>query len=102
LAHRGNVLQPSETTSDECRHFVTAAWDIASATPVAAVIRFYGKMRMDALRWHIVDFFQALVAGLLVGGTYGLMCVGLGIIFGVMRVVNFAQGDFMMLGMYVT
>ena len=57
---------------------------------------------MDALRWHIVDFFQALVAGLLVGGTYGLMCVGLGIIFGVMRVVNFAQGDFMMLGMYVT
>src|SRR5262245_65477898 len=28
------------------------------------------------------------------------MCVGLGIIFGVMRVVNFAHGDFMMLGMY--
>ncbi len=49
----------------------------------------------------LVDFFQALAAGLLVGGTYGLMCVGLGIIFGVMRVVNFAHGDFMMLGMYV-
>src|SRR5262245_40761017 len=47
------------------------------------------------------DILQALAAGLLVGGTYGLMCVGLGIIFGVMRVVNFAQGDFMMLGMYV-
>jgi branched-chain amino acid transport system permease protein len=45
--------------------------------------------------------FQAFAAGLLVGGTYGLMCVGLGIIFGVMRVVNFAQGDFMMVGMYV-
>jgi branched-chain amino acid transport system permease protein len=38
----------------------------------------------------------------MVGGTYGLMCVGLGIIFGVMRVVNFAHGDFMMLGMYAT
>ena len=59
------------------------------------------KLRMEALKWHIIDFFQALAAGLLVGGTYGLMCVGLGIIFGVMRVVNFAQGDFMMLGMYV-
>jgi branched-chain amino acid transport system permease protein len=47
-----------------------------------------------------VDFFQALGAGLLVGGTYGLMCVGLGLIFGVMRVINFAHGDFMMLGMY--
>ena len=56
---------------------------------------------METLKWPIIDFFQALSAGLLVGGTYGLMCVGLGIIFGVMRVVNFAQGDFMMLGMYV-
>ncbi len=55
---------------------------------------------MDDLKWMLVDVFQALAAGLLVGGTYGLMCMGLGIIFGVMRVVNFAQGDFMMLGMY--
>ena len=53
------------------------------------------------LKWVMIDTLQALVAGLLVGGTYGLMCVGLGIIFGVMRVVNFAQGDFMMLGMYI-
>jgi branched-chain amino acid transport system permease protein len=57
---------------------------------------------MEAVKWFVIDFFQALAAGLLVGGTYGLMCVGLGIIFGVMRVVNFAQGDFMMLGMYIT
>jgi branched-chain amino acid transport system permease protein len=49
----------------------------------------------------MIDFLQALAAGLLVGGTYGLMCVGLGIIFGVMRVVNFAHGEFMMLGMYI-
>src|SRR2546426_7981815 len=48
------------------------------------------------------NFFQALVAGILVGGMYGLMCVGLGIIFGVMRVINFAQGEFLMLGMYFT
>ncbi len=46
------------------------------------------------------NFMQALVAGLLVGAIYGLMCVGLGLIFGVMRVINFAQGDFLMLGMY--
>jgi len=43
---------------------------------------------------------QALAAGLLVGAIYGLMCVGLAMIFGIMRVINFAQGDFMMLGMY--
>src|SRR2546429_3919022 len=47
-----------------------------------------------------VDFLQALAAGILVGGAYALMCIGLGIIFGSMNVINFAQGDFLMLGMY--
>ena len=42
-------------------------------------------------------FLQALSAGLLIGAVYGLMCVGLGLIFGVMKVVNFAQGEFVML-----
>jgi len=48
----------------------------------------------------IENFLQSLVAGCLLGAIYGLMCVGLAMIFGVMRVINFAQGDFMMLGMY--
>lgn len=43
---------------------------------------------------------QTLAAGILIGCTYGLMCVALGLIFGVMRLINFAQGDFLMLGMY--
>jgi branched-chain amino acid transport system permease protein len=47
-------------------------------------------------------FLQALAAGIFLGCVYGLMCVGLGLIFGVMRVINFAQGDFLMLGMYFT
>lgn len=46
------------------------------------------------------NVLQALTAGLLNGAVYGLMCVGLSLVFGVMRVINFAQGDFMMLGMY--
>src|SRR6202045_4498475 len=50
--------------------------------------------------FSLLDFLQALAAGILVGSTYALMCVGLGIIFGAMRVINFAQGDFLMLGMY--
>ena len=53
-----------------------------------------------AIAQSIENLLQALSAGLLVGAIYGLMCVGLALIFGVMRVVNFAQGDFMMLGMY--
>jgi branched-chain amino acid transport system permease protein len=49
---------------------------------------------------NIETILQSIAAGLLVGCTYGLMCVALGLIFGVMRLINFAQGDFLMLGMY--
>ena len=45
---------------------------------------------------------QALVGGLLTGAVYSLMAVGLSLIFGVMRVTNFAHGALMMIGMYVT
>ena len=55
---------------------------------------------MSGFELFAIDFLQAFTAGLMIGGTYALMCVGLGMIFGVMRVVNFAQGDFLMLGMY--
>lgn len=50
----------------------------------------------------IEEFLQLLAAGLTLGSVYGLMCVGLALIFGIMRVINFAQGDYMMLGMYLT
>ena len=48
----------------------------------------------------IENILQALYTGLVVGCIYGLMCVGLALIFSVMRVINFAQGEFLMLGMY--
>jgi branched-chain amino acid transport system permease protein len=46
------------------------------------------------------NVLQVLYTGIVVGSVYGLMCVGLALIFSVMRVVNFAQGEFLMLGMY--
>jgi branched-chain amino acid transport system permease protein len=44
---------------------------------------------------------QLIVSTLLLGGIYALIAVGLTLIFGVMRVVNFAHGEFLMLGMYL-
>jgi branched-chain amino acid transport system permease protein len=47
-------------------------------------------------------YVQAVVNGLLVGGVYSLMALGLSLIFGVMRVINFAHGDMMVWGMYLS
>src|SRR5437588_6930054 len=43
---------------------------------------------------------QLVLSGLLVGGIYALMSLGLTLVFGVLRVVNFAHGEFLMIAMY--
>lgn len=43
---------------------------------------------------------QLLISGILLGGVYALGALGLNLIFGVAKVVNFAHGEFLMLGMY--
>jgi len=45
---------------------------------------------------------QSLLNGFLMGGVYGLIAIGLTVIFGVMKIINFAHGALMMLGMYAT
>ena len=44
---------------------------------------------------------QVIVGGLLMGAVYALFSSGLTLIWGMMNIVNFAHGDFVMLGMYV-
>jgi branched-chain amino acid transport system permease protein len=44
---------------------------------------------------------QTIASGLLLGGIYALLASSVTLIFGVMRVINFAQADFMMLGMFL-
>ncbi|MBB5213875.1 branched-chain amino acid ABC transporter permease [Parapusillimonas granuli] len=44
---------------------------------------------------------QGLMNGLILGAIYGLIGVGLNIVFGVLRVVNFAHGEFLVLGAYL-
>lgn len=51
------------------------------------------------MAWKIV---QAVINGILNGGVYAVVAVGLTIVFGVMKMVNFANGEFLMFGMYFT
>src|ERR671933_883810 len=50
----------------------------------------------------LASFLQAVINGLLIGGIYGLVSIGVTLIFGVVKFVNFAHGEFLMLAMYLT
>jgi branched-chain amino acid transport system permease protein len=48
----------------------------------------------------VTTFGQLVLSGIFIGAIYALMSIGLTLIFGVLRIVNFAHGEFLMLGMY--
>ncbi|WP_319777207.1 branched-chain amino acid ABC transporter permease [Maridesulfovibrio sp.] len=45
---------------------------------------------------------QDVISGILMGSIYGLIALGLTLVFGVLKVINFAHGSFLMVGMYVS
>jgi len=47
-------------------------------------------------------FIELFVNGILLGGVFALFSIGLTLIFGIMKIVNFAHGEYIMLGMYTT
>jgi branched-chain amino acid transport system permease protein len=52
---------------------------------------------MSLLAW-----FELLASGLITGGVYALVALGLNLQYGLMRILNIAHGEFLMLGAYVT
>jgi branched-chain amino acid transport system permease protein len=48
----------------------------------------------------MTTFGQLLFSGILIGSIYALMSMGLTLVFGVLRIVNFAHGEFLMIAMY--
>ena len=50
----------------------------------------------------VLGALQGVLSGILLGGVYGLIAIGLAMVIGVMRIVNFAHADFVMIAMYIT
>jgi branched-chain amino acid transport system permease protein len=48
-----------------------------------------------------MSFVQAILDGLLVGGVYAVISIGLTLVYGVMGIINFAQAQFLTIGMFV-
>jgi branched-chain amino acid transport system permease protein len=60
-----------------------------------------GSFPYHSKRKRIMELLlPATISGLLMGMIFGLVALGLAIIFGVMNIVNFAHGEFLMVGMY--
>ncbi|MFD2272346.1 hypothetical protein ACFS07_17445 [Undibacterium arcticum] len=60
----------------------------------------------DAYFWHLgrlimIEWIDTMVQGILTGGLYALFAIGLSLTYGVMRLVNIAHGDFIMLSAYI-
>jgi branched-chain amino acid transport system permease protein len=59
-----------------------------------------GNVRFDAA-W-LANLLTIVVAGIMQGGVYAMFAVGLTLIFGVMRIINAAHGEMVMMGAYLT
>ncbi|MBO6835445.1 MAG: branched-chain amino acid ABC transporter permease, partial [Alphaproteobacteria bacterium] len=46
----------------------------------------------------MIDFLQFMIAGCTIGSIYALVAIGFSVIFNATRIVNFAQGEFLMVG----
>src|SRR5439155_3800925 len=68
-----------------------ARWDHVSTMPGVVAFAVYD--------WHY--FFAQLVAGLTLGSLYALLALGYTMVYGVLKLLNFAHGDVYMIGAYI-
>ncbi len=55
----------------------------------------------EELYWSVIDILNGFLTGTIIGGYYAMISIGLAMTFGVMRLVNLAHGDFIIVGAYL-
>src|SRR5215470_15407468 len=62
-------------------------------------LQVVGYFQSFQLTWSY--FFDQLVAGLTLGSLYGLMALGYSMVYGILKLLNFAHGEVFMIGSYI-
>jgi branched-chain amino acid transport system permease protein len=80
--------------------YLLAAFLVCAYALPFVVGLWFGTVRLDE-RW-LAYLATVVLSGILQGGVYAMFAVGLTLIFGVMRIINAAHGEFVMMGAYLT
>ena len=86
--------------SDVRSFYLLAAFLVCAYAVPFAIGIWAGNVRADAT-W-LAYLTTVLLSGILQGGVYAMFAVGLTLIFGVMRIINAAHGEMVMMGAYLT
>jgi len=86
--------------SEVRRLYLLAAFLVCAYALPFVVGAWAGTVRFDE-RW-LANLATVVIAGIMQGGVYAMFAVGLTLIFGVMRIINAAHGEMVMLGAYLT
>ncbi|MEV0720673.1 branched-chain amino acid ABC transporter permease, partial [Asanoa sp. NPDC050611] len=90
------TLDPDEVRAPAARQVPWLRIGVIAALIVVAVALAYVRAGSG------VVVVQAVATGILIGGVYGLIAMGLTLIFGVLDIVNFAHGSFLALALFLT
>jgi branched-chain amino acid transport system permease protein len=80
-------------------------WLAAAIVAIIITTLLFALNREQLAVWadrNAVVMRQAIVTGILIGGVYGLVALGLTLVFGVLDIINFAHGALLTVGMYLS
>ena len=80
--------------------YLLAAFLVCAYTVPFLIGLWYGTVRWDEV-W-LAYLASVVIGGIMQGGVYAMFAVGLTLIFGVMRIINAAHGEMVMMGAYLT